>query len=1385
MRAPASRPVLSLALLLLLSGTPALLAARADAAGDLELSTAALTYGPVTPGPGTTTRAVDVINNGDADAVVGSPSISGPDKASFWASETCGGGSGGSTTLGPGDHCTITVDFAAATPGARSATMSVPSSVGPALSVTLSAITRLPHITTGGSGSFATTAVGDSRTRDITVTSNGVIAADIGDATVTGSDASQFSVIGDTCALADEVVPGDSCTVTVRFRPTVAGAKSATLSIPSDAGSAVTVPLTGSTGTATMVASTPSITFPATVVGASTRSPLVVSNTGVGDVAWTSATISGTNANQFAVDDSCQFAERIGTVPCSLQVYFRPTATGGKNATLTLSAAGQPDVVVPLSGTGSAQVKTISTSPSSLGFGSFPVGSTAGPSSFTITNTGNVSQVIGQDTFGVPATNYVYDLNCPQPLAPGEQCTGLVWFRPSTSGALNATLTVVGTGTTATVGLSGTGVTGTPGITFNPTTARQFGGVAVGSTSGTFTQTISNAGPTSFAVNGSPSVTGPSAAQFQIQGGTCNPGFPVNPGGSCTVTMRFAPTSMGLKAGVLTIPTTIGGPPMSFSLNGFGTRGYPNLSTSALDFPATRFGVATATQVVTVTNTGNGPMTGSAPTIDGPQSGDFTIASSDCGSLVMAKGDTCTVSVRFTPGARGPRSATLHVASTSGVERAVALTGSGLRPTISADTSTLAYGDQPVGPASAPLTVTLTNNGDASLNLGAASLTGTNADQFVVAPSNGCSGATVAPGDSCLATVQFDPTSRGSKLATLSFANDAGPATTIGLSGFGTRAVASLNPPSRDFGAVAVAHPSAPVTVTVTNIGNDPMRPGDLSFGGADPGAFDLMNSSCVGATVAPSASCSISVRFNPGSAGSKSATLTLPHNGANSPSVITLSGVGLAPVADPSTTAVDFGEVRLGQGAERLVTLTNSGTADLVVGTAALTGPSDFFVVGDGCSGHTVSPGDHCGVTLGFQPLSRGTKTGSLSIPHNATGSPTTVSLTAVGITPVPQVSDDEVDFGSVDRGTTSSTTTLTVSNVGNTGLSVGSAFIGGVDHDQFVIGADHCGGTTVAPDDSCTIDVRFAPTTVGEKDAFLGIPTDALTSTTVDLTGVGVPKSDLKILGIGSLYTGKGHLVTRTVKTSGTVMKYKLGVVNEDGQATSYKFRLDPSGAAATAQVWSTGVGAHVLPTDGAGNFVTGTILPAKTVTYELRVTPTVAGQVTSAVDVSLLSSVDGLIEKVSTQTNTAAPLNGTSGFELFATQGSQPMIGGPVDGQTASSPALNVGQSASFRVRLKNNGTTAHPIGLRVGETDGCSGSFTVTVKAGTTVITAAAVAGSYVTPSLGAGKYKDITVVVKRIAVACPAKRIRVQSLDGGAVVRTSYLQTNASYNAALD
>jgi parallel beta-helix repeat protein len=204
------------------------------------------------------------------------------------------------------------------------------------------------------------------------------------------------------------------------------------------------------------------------------------------------------------------------------------------------------------------------------------------------------------------------------------------------------------------------GVTASPG-------ALSFGSVTTGTTSAAQTVTVSNptgsaAAPSSIAASGDFSPTN-----------TCGSSIAAN--GSCTVSVKFAPTATGTRTGNLTV--NAGGVTSTVSLTGTGTAPGPvlNATPASLSFAGTAVGSSSAAQTVTVTNSG----TAAASVSGGTATGDFSQAN-NCSSV--ATGSSCTVNVTFKPTASGTRTGTLTVTSNANNSPAtVSLTGSGIGAT--------------------------------------------------------------------------------------------------------------------------------------------------------------------------------------------------------------------------------------------------------------------------------------------------------------------------------------------------------------------------------------------------------------------------------------------------------------------------------------------------------------------------------------------------------------------------------------------------------------------------------------------------------------------------------------------------------------------------------
>jgi hypothetical protein len=218
------------------------------------LTPATLTFASTTVGSSAATQAIALKNTGTAALSLNGSgqgiSITGANASSFSQTNTCG------TSVAAGATCSITVTFKPAAAGALSASVSVADNAsGSPQTAALSGtgVAAAPAVTlTPATLTFASTAVGSSAaTQAIALKNTGTAALSLNGSgqgiSITGANASSFSQTN-TCGTS--VAAGATCSITVTFKPTVAGPLSATVSVADNAsGSPQTAALSG-TGTA-------------------------------------------------------------------------------------------------------------------------------------------------------------------------------------------------------------------------------------------------------------------------------------------------------------------------------------------------------------------------------------------------------------------------------------------------------------------------------------------------------------------------------------------------------------------------------------------------------------------------------------------------------------------------------------------------------------------------------------------------------------------------------------------------------------------------------------------------------------------------------------------------------------------------------------------------------------------------------------------------------------------------------------------------------------------------------------------------------------------------------------------------------------------------------
>jgi hypothetical protein len=378
---------------------------------------------------------------------------------------------------------------------------------------------------------------------------------------------------------------------------------------------------------------------------------------------------------------------------------------------------------------------------------------------------------------------------------------------------------------------------------------------------------------------------------------------------------------------------------------------------------------------------------------------------------------------------------------------------------VAALTPTLAFPSTNVGTTSSAIVATLSNSGNATLNISSISIGGTNPSDFATTPGANACGATLAANTSCSIYVTFTPASAIGFSATLTVTDNATPTTqSATLTGMGTAPAATLTP-SLSFPSTTVGTTSSALFATLSNSGNATLNISSITIGGTNPSDFaTTTGANTCGATLAANASCSIYVTFTPASAAGFSATLTVTDNATPTTQSITLMGTGTpapAPIASLTPATLTFIAVSGTTSASQTATLSNTGNAALNISSIAIAGsnPTDFAITtGANACGTTLAADASCGIYVTFTPASAASFSASLQLADNAPGSPQSVTLNGTGTPPPSFTISSNTGAQTIQPGGTATyTITVTPQNgaftnavaLSTTGLPTGAAGI------------------------------------------------------------------------------------------------------------------------------------------------------------------------------------------------------------------------------------------------------------------------------------------------------------------------------------------------------
>jgi hypothetical protein len=171
-------------------------------------------------------------------------------------------------------------------------------------------------------------------------------------------------------------------------------------------------------------------------------------------------------------------------------------------------------------------------------------------------------------------------------------------------------------------------------------------------------------------------------------------------------------------------------------------------------------------------------------------------------------------------------------------------------------------------------------------------------------------------------------------------------------------------------------------TFSVTATGTAPLSYQWSQNGTAISGATSSSYTTPTETTSASGAQFTVVVSNSAGSVTSSAATLTVnPAPGA----------------LTPSTTSLNFSNVKVGGNGSLAVNFTNSGSSNITVSNVTISGAG--FTASGVSNGQIITPGQMVTLNVTFAPAATGSVTGSVTVASNASNSPASISLSGTGV--------------------------------------------------------------------------------------------------------------------------------------------------------------------------------------------------------------------------------------------------------------------------------------------------------------------------------------------------------------------------------------------------
>ncbi|WP_291131846.1 choice-of-anchor D domain-containing protein [Flavobacterium sp. UBA7682] len=687
----------------------------------------------------------------------------------------------------------------------------------------------------------------------------------------------------------------------------------------------------------------------------------------------------------------------------------------------------------------------------------------------------------------------------------------------------------------------------TGSTTISGTINTDFGNTDVTSGSVTRTYTVQNTGTSSLSVWSVYTNSGDFSTSISSS--------TIAAGGTATLTVVFNPTNAGTRTGIVSISNNDSNESTySFTVEGNGTEQEINLqggspltniasgSTLISNSINTDFGTTSGTRTFTVQNLGTSNLSISSAW---SSLTDYTIS---YGASTIAPGASTTLTVTFNPTASGTRTATISISNNDSNEGTYTFNVSGViadkeinligntnnivsgSTTISTTLNT-DFGNVQLGSGNVSKTYTIENTGGITLNIWS---TYTNMSDFTVSSSS----STIAAGATATLTVVYNPSTLGTRTATVSIGNDDNNEGTyifrveavcvdreINITGNSNNIIDGSTTISTtthtDFGTLDISTGTATRTYIIQNTGTAVLTISNPTVSGTNAADFSISTNPAT-LSIAAGASTTFVVTFNPSASGARNATVNIVNNDRNeNPYNFSIQGNGVNPeinlqgnsnnITDGSasislTNHTDFGSLDIASATiTRTYTIQNTGTTVLTISNPTISGTNaaDFAITTNPAT-LSIAAGASTTFVVTFNPSAIGTRNATINIVNNdanestydfaiqGTGTNSEINLQGNsnniidGSTSISTTI--HTDFGSINVTAGTATRTYTIQNTGTSALIISNPTISGTNAGDFTVTTNPA-TLSIATGASTTFIVTFNPSASGTRNAIVNI--------------------------------------------------------------------------------------------------------------------------------------------------------------------------------------------------------------------------------------------------------------------------------------------------------